>query len=138
MMIKRETDYALRSLIYLSQNKGRIVDVFEIAKERSIPPTFLAKILQKLKKRGIVNSVKGKGGGFYLLKNPKDISVLDIIEIMQGPIYLNFCSVNRKKCKFSNICNMYPLWVNMKKKIEEELKKINFKNLKKEVKLCQK
>lgn len=129
MLIKRKTDYAIRSILYLSQKKNKIVDVNEIAREKFIPSNFLTKILQRLKKKGIIKSFKGKNGGFYLLKNPREINILEIIEIMQGPISLNLCAVDKRKCKLSNVCSLHPLWLEMRKNIERELKRVNFYEL---------
>ncbi|MEN3044875.1 MAG: Rrf2 family transcriptional regulator [Candidatus Hydrothermales bacterium] len=132
MLIKRKTDYAIRSILYLSQKKNKIVDVNEIAREKFIPSNFLTKILQRLKKKGIIKSFKGKNGGFYLLKNPREINILEIIEIMQGPISLNLCAVDKRKCKLSNVCSLHPLWLEMRKNIERELKRVNFYELMKD------
>lgn len=129
MLIKRKTDYAIRSILCLSQKKDNIIDVNEIAREKVVPSIFLAKVLQKLKKAKIVKSLKGRKGGFYLSKSPKEISLLEIIEIMQGPISINLCAIDKRKCKLSDKCSVHPLWVKMRKRIENELKKVNIENL---------
>lgn len=134
MLIKRKTDYAIRSILYLCEKKERMADVNEISKKKHIPKIFLAKILQKLSKKSIVKSLKGRKGGFYLAKDPSKLTLMEIIEIMQGPISINICAVEKRKCKFSNICSVHPVWVEMRKEIEKELKRISFKKLIKKMK----
>ena len=69
LQIRRETDYAIRCLYFLSGKKDAVVMVDEIAREMRIPKTFLAKILQRLAKAGFVQSYVGVKGGFILQKN---------------------------------------------------------------------
>ncbi len=129
MFITRKTDYAIRSILYLCEKKNKIVDVNEIAKQKLIPKIFLSKILQKLCKKGVVKSLKGKKGGFYLAKDPSKLTLMEIIEIMQGPISINICVVNKRKCKLSNLCSVHPIWVNLREEMEEKFKRITFEEL---------
>ncbi|MEO0275493.1 MAG: Rrf2 family transcriptional regulator [candidate division WOR-3 bacterium] len=129
MFITRKTDYAIRSILYLCEKKDKIADVNEISRKKLIPKIFLAKILQKLSKKGIVKSLKGRKGGFYLVKDPSKLNLMEIIELIQGPISINLCAVDKRKCKLSNICSVHPVWVEMRKDIEKELRKISFKKL---------
>ncbi len=129
MFITRKTDYAIRSILYLCEKKNKIADVNEISKQRFIPKIFLAKILQRLNKKGIVRSLKGKGGGFYLLKDPSNLTLMEVIEVMQGPISINICAVDKRKCRLSNTCSVHPIWVNLRKEIEKKFKRITFKEL---------
>lgn len=129
MFIKRKTDYAIRSILYFCEKKNRMADVNEIARKKLIPKIFLAKILQRLSKKGIVKSSKGKGGGFYLLKDPSSLTLMEVIEAMQGPISINLCAIDKRKCKLSNVCTVHPVWVNLRKEIEKKFKRITFKEL---------
>lgn len=132
MLITRKTDYAIRCVLYLSENKGRLANVDEISKSMLIPKSFLAKILQRLEKGGIVESSKGKKGGFTLVKEPKEVSLIEVIEIIQGPLSINVCAIDKRKCNLSNICSVHPVWVKIRKEIEENLKKTSFKELSRE------
>lgn len=129
MFITRKTDYAIRSILHLCEKRNKIADVKEIAREKFIPKIFLSKILQKLSKKGIVKSLKGKGGGFYLLKNPSNLTLMDVIEAIQGPISINLCVIDKRKCKLSNVCTVHPIWINLRKEIEKKFKMITFKEL---------
>jgi len=123
MLVTRETDYAVRCVLYLAGEKDLVANVTEIAHAMHIPKTFLAKILQRLIRGGIVGSLRGMNGGFRLAKKPADISLLDIMEAIQGPAGINVCAVDSKKCHMSSSCAVHPVWVDIRRKVENRLKK---------------
>jgi Rrf2 family protein len=129
LQIKRETDYAIRCLFYLSGKEDEVVMVDEIAQEMRIPKTFLAKILQRLAKAGLVLSYVGVKGGFYIAKNPEEISLYDVITAIEGPVAMNKCTVNKRSCSLSSRCKVHPIWVNVRREIEEVLRKNTFKTI---------
>jgi Rrf2 family protein len=104
--------------------------VEEVAREMSIPRSFLAKILQKLTKAGILKSFRGVKGGFQLAKKRGQISLLDVIEAIQGPTAMNTCAVDKTSCKFSSHCTVHPVWLELRKKVEQHLRKVTFQKLK--------
>jgi Rrf2 family protein len=126
MFVTRQTDYALRCVLYLSRGEDRIASVGEISRAMHVPKSFLAKILQRLVKSEIVTSTRGVRGGFQLAKRPRDISLLDVIEAVQGPTAMNMCSVDRKTCRLSGTCAIHPVWAKLRRDIEERLKKERF------------
>ncbi len=123
MLVTRETDYAMRCVLYLAREKDLVANVTEIAQAMHIPKTFLAKILQRLIRGKIVGSLRGMHGGFTLAKKPTDISLLDIMEAIQGPAGINVCAVDSKKCQMSSTCAVHPVWVDIRKEVELRLKK---------------
>ena len=129
MEITRETDYAIRCVLYLSRQERTIIMVDEISRAMSIPKSFLAKILQKLGKAGIVTSFRGVKGGFRLAKKPKQITLLDIIEAIEGTAAMNRCALDASLCNLSSVCTVHPVWVELRKKVEEYLRKIDFRAL---------
>jgi Rrf2 family protein len=129
MQITRQTDYATRCVLHLARMKERVLVVDDIAIVMDIPKSFLAKILQRLTKAGIVKSSRGIKGGFQLAKNPRQISLLDVIEAIQGPAGMNRCAINKDTCKFSNTCTVHPIWVELRRKVEQHLEKITFQKL---------
>ncbi|MDA8078092.1 MAG: Rrf2 family transcriptional regulator [Nitrospiraceae bacterium] len=129
MQITRETDYAIRCVHYLTRTYGRVTMVDEIAKEMCIPKSFLAKIVQKLSKAGIVRSYRGVKGGFELSRHPGKITLLHVIEATQGPVAMNACAVDPQICGFSSACSIHPVWVEVRKKVENMLRKKNFADL---------
>jgi Rrf2 family protein len=106
-----------------------MTSVSEIAKPMRIPKSFLAKILQKLLKAGLVESSRGINGGFQLAKSPKEISLLDVIEAIEGPVAMNSCAIDKKLCKLSNTCSVHPIWVEIRKEVEKRLMKEDFAKL---------
>ena len=126
MQITRETDYAMRCVLYLSSRTDRTVMVDEIAREMATPKSFLAKILQKLAKAEIVRSFRGVKGGFRLERKPEDISLLDVIEAIEGVVALNACAVDDTICGFSSTCAVHPVWIKLRGEFTELLKRHNF------------
>lgn len=86
-MISKKTKYALKALIYLArqQDKGPIL-IADLAREERIPKKFLELILLALKNSGVLQSKKGKGGGYYLARPPREISMGKVIRILEGPL----------------------------------------------------
>lgn len=104
-MLSKRSEYALKALGYLAGKFGEGPQLIsQISKSKKIPLKFLELILLDLKYAGIVDSKKGKGGGYFLLHHPKKTSIAEVIRIESGPIALLSCvSVNfYKKCKDCN------------------------------------
>ncbi len=92
-MLSKKTKYAFHALTYLGKQESRTpVLISEVAKQTSIPKKFLESILLDLRKAGILNSKMGKGGGYYLLKDAKEVHLADVIRMFNGPIALIPCT----------------------------------------------
>ena len=130
MVITRATEYAIRALLFLAkQPKGQIVFKKDICESQKITPAFLTKILQPLIKDGIVASQRGVGGGFYLLKAPSRISLLDVIKSQEGPIFLNHCLSPEETCHRENICPVKAVWEEANRKLVQTLSDCDFQSL---------
>lgn len=112
-MLSKKTKYAFHALSYLAENqdKGAIL-IQEIATSKNISQKFLESILLDLKKAGILGSKKGKGGGYYLLKRPEEITLAKVIRLLNGPIaWLPCVSLNFYEkcadCPNEATCNMH-------------------------------
>ena len=103
MLITRSTDYAVRALKYLAE-KDKEASAAELTKELKIPWPFMRKIMQLLGKNGFVESRKGPGGGFILLKKPEEILLIELIKLFQGPVCLNQCVFKKKVCSNRSTC----------------------------------
>lgn len=91
-MISKKTKYAINALVYLTKNKAKgPVLISTIAETQNIPQKFLEAILLDLKNAGILNSKKGRGGGYYLLKDPKKVNLAQVMRLFDGPIALLPC-----------------------------------------------
>jgi Rrf2 family protein len=91
-MLSKKSQYAFKALIYLAErfDKGPVL-ISEVSKKKKIPLKFLENILLELKKADILGSKKGKGGGYFLKKNPSKIRVANIIRLTNGPIAMLPC-----------------------------------------------
>jgi Rrf2 family protein len=91
-MLSQKARYALRALLVLAERNDRDpMQIADIAHEADVPRKFLEQILLELKKRGIVQSHRGRQGGYALGKAPKEISFADIIRVTDGPLALAPC-----------------------------------------------
>ena len=91
-MLSKKTKYGLKALTFLASQKGKEpVQIAEIAKQENISQKFLESILLSLRKTGLLGSKKGKGGGYYLIKEPKKIQMTEVMRILEGPIAMVSC-----------------------------------------------
>jgi Rrf2 family protein len=100
-MLSKKTQYAFKALIYLTEQTGRgPILISEISQKKNIPLKFLENILLELKKAGVLESKKGKGGGYYFGMDPRKVSLAKVMRLLDGPIALLPCvSLNfYKKC----------------------------------------
>lgn len=119
-MISKKTKYAINALVHLAKlwEQGPTL-IGDIAKAENIPQKFLEAILLDLKKAGILASRKGKGGGYYLLKNPNDVSMADVVRLVDGPIALLPCTTHRyyqrcEECKDEENCGIRSVFLEVR------------------------
>ncbi len=112
MKLTKKADYALRAVFHITQlPEGELASIGQIAKEQSAPREFLAKILKQLTRVKILRSYQGIHGGYQLARPPKEISFLDVIEGVEGPISLNqCCRENVGCCNIFDDCKMRHFW----------------------------
>lgn len=104
-MLSAKAQYAIHALTYLGEHYQQgYIPINQIAEKRKIPAKFLEAILLELRKAGILGSKAGKNGGYYLLKPPKEIPMVTILRLMDGPIALLPC-VSKK---FYEPCRLCP------------------------------
>src|SRR5512143_3291489 len=99
MQITRQADYAVRAVLHLARvgNSERSA-TSTVAKEQSIPPSFLAKIISQLSIAGLLHTSRGARGGVMLARDAGDITLLDVVEAIDGPITLNECVHDTADC----------------------------------------
>ena len=130
MKLTRGGEYGIRGVLYLAhQDHGKISMLSAIAKAQDVPPRFLAKIFQALAKAGIVRSYRGAKGGFSLGRAAGEITIKDVIEAIEGPIYLNVCLVGPGECTRDKICPMHRVWEEAQEKMMGVLGRTNFSDL---------
>src|SRR5574341_278662 len=130
MKLARGGEYGIRGVLYLAQqDNGKLNMLSAIAKAQDVPPRFLAKIFQALAKAGIVKSHRGAKGGFSLARPPAEITMKDVIEAIEGPIFLNVCLVGPGECTREKICSMHAVWEEAQEKMMDVLARASFAEL---------
>lgn len=120
-MFKKETEYALRGLVYIQvQNRlERRPGIAEIAAEIEAPKEFTAKILQRLVRIGFVQSMKGKNGGFYFDSEKPDLALKDVIIAIEGNQMFTGCGFGLKYCNEKNPCPLHESYSPIRKSINQ-------------------
>jgi Rrf2 family protein len=119
-MLSKKTKYGLKALTYLASSpKGEPVQISEIAEQENISQKFLESILLSLRKTGFLGSKKGKGGGYYLIKDPSEIVMTSVIRVLEGPIAMVPCvSLNFYEkcddCPDENKCAVHKLMIQVR------------------------
>lgn len=128
-VIRRNSDYALRSLSYMARfPKGRNLTAKAIAAEGDVPVVFLRKTFQKLSKAKIIDSKRGPRGGFYLLKGLADISLKEILEAVQGRVVLSDCLFEDDACSRAKRCRVRKRLSDAQKKFADLLDEYTLKD----------
>jgi len=110
--VTRQADYALRAATEIARlPEGERVATATIASQQNIPLPFLAKIISQLVVRGILETVRGASGGVNLARLPQDITMLEIIEAIDGPISLNRCTRDPSVCEQMSSCPFCEIFV---------------------------
>ena len=127
MQITRQADYAVRAVLYLALlGPDRRAATSQIAENQQIPPSFLAKIVSQLSVAGLLQTSRGARGGVSLARAPESISILDVVEAIDGPILLNECVANSHGCHFDSECSMRSTWLDMQDVLVTRLKSKTF------------
>ncbi|MEX0313876.1 MAG: Rrf2 family transcriptional regulator [Allomuricauda sp.] len=119
-MLSKKTKYGLKALTYLASLESREpVQIAEIAKHENISQKFLESILLTLRRNGFLGSKKGKGGGYYLIKEPEDILMTAVMRVLEGPIAMVPCvSLNFYEkcadCPDENKCSVNKLMLQVR------------------------
>src|SRR5256714_13103935 len=111
LQISRKIDYGLRAMIHRAGlPAAKIASLQDLSVTLHIPREFLAKILNVLTGKGLVRSSRGAHGGYQLARPARDISFLEVIEAVEGPVQLNVCLDDNDRCDVSAGCTMYQIW----------------------------
>lgn len=133
-LLTKDTDYAVRALLVLAQNKKSFISIKDISLKEQIPYHFLRRVVQKLIKNKIVESKEGALGGVKLVKDPLKIKIVDIIKIFQGSIELSQCMFRKKICPNRNGCVLRKEIKRVEKIVTEEFDGISIAKLLKNMK----
>ena len=127
MQITRQADYAIRAVRYLAkQEQNERAATSTVAREMKIPPSFLAKIISQLSIAGLLHTSRGARGGVSLAREAKEITLLDVVEAIDGPILLNECVGDPAGCSFSDDCPLHPIWADAQAQLVKRLRETKF------------
>ncbi len=127
--VLQQSDYAIRCLLFLVENRERLATKTEIAKAVDAPDLFVAKILQRLVKANVLVSVRGIHGGFSLAREPAAISLLDVLGASQASLAFRPCVLNPKACPLQDTCPSRPVWGRIYENTIRELRQTTFDKL---------
>ena len=119
-MLSKKTKYGLKALTFIAkQEEKTLVQIATIAKSENISHKFLESILLTLRKSGFLGAKKGKGGGYYLLRDAVDIKMTEVIRVLEGPIAMVPCvSLNFYEkcddCPDENACSVHKLMIQVR------------------------
>ncbi len=128
-MITKNSDYAIRAIIYLAGHRERFVPSSEIAEQENIPLIYLRRILQQLIKSKIAESKEGATGGVKLKAEPKNISVAQIINIIQGGIQMLDCMFRKQICENRAHCVLRKKIMSIEEKVKQEFLQLSIQDL---------
>lgn len=133
MRLTTQSEYALVSLRALCQGaNGKPLSINSIATQEKMSKDYVEQLFLKLKRAGIVHSVKGAHGGYLLSRDPAQITIREVIEALEGNIYETFCSPEVKEnivCTHFTQCSLRPVWRKLKELIDGFFSKITLATL---------
>jgi Rrf2 family protein len=128
--LTRRGEYAIRGMIYLAQKPtGTLFSLAEIAAAIDAPVSFCAKIFQSLVRAGFVTSARGVGGGLTIGKKGLSITLLELVERVEGPILLNKCLSGPQTCSRDNQCKVHYVWNDIQSEITKKLSAVTLADL---------
>ena len=117
-MLSRPCTYAIRALSYLAmQPPGKLTGSREISGHEDIPNSFLCKILLDLRRKRLLRSYKGTGGGYELALPPDKISLLMIVEAIEGELSFSGCILEDKECSTHGECALHDSWLKLRNQL---------------------
>lgn len=130
MQLNITTDYMIRTMLYLASSGGRRSSA-DIAEAMFISHGYLSKITNKLKTAGLIGVQKGAGGGFFLTRSPKEITLLDLVECSEGSIKINRCLQRDEYCnRFAvDVCPVHKCFKRIQELLETSLASITMADL---------
>lgn len=137
VIFSKKCEYGLQAVLYMAaKEQGCVCPSDEIAEKLKIPKEFISKILQSLTSSGIIESKKGKSGGFLLAKNPSQIKLIDIVDAIDGLEIFNSCVLGFPECSPEQPCPVHDKWGELRNKAynmltDETLDKFKEKTLNK-------
>jgi Rrf2 family protein len=133
LKLTKKADYALMAMKHLAERSSQgSLSAKDVADAYGIPPEALAKILQKLVKAGLLHSQHGTNGGYMLARPAHTISAFEVIQAIDGPLFITSCITVRGECDQSDRCNIREPLRKVNDSIEAVLKRIKISQMREE------
>jgi Rrf2 family protein len=128
--ITRQADYAVRAMVYLAELPldGRVATA-SISRAEDVPLPFLTKVISRLATAGLVVTSRGMGGGVSLARSPDKITLLQVVEAVDGPIVLNYCLLRPGTCEQEPYCAAHDVWADIQTRFVQELDAVTIAEL---------
>lgn len=124
--LSRKTNYGLELMLYLAKGKTKKpISLKEVAKRKKLPLKYLEQVALKLKESGLLLSKEGKGGGYSLAFKPSEISVAEVVEVLEGPVEVGSCS----GCPSASLCGQKSVWQDLGEKVRETMEEKTLKDM---------
>ena len=117
----RRTDYAIRALVFIANAEESPVKARDVGEAMDLPTGVLQQVLRELQVAGIVSSRPGPAGGFALARPPDQITVLQIVEAMEGPLRTSACALRGGPCHWDDVCALHRVWSSAREALCGEL-----------------
>ena len=116
--LTKRTDYGLELMAVLAENHGQgPLSLRQIAKKKKLPFKYLEQVVIPLREAGLIEAKEGKGGGYFLEKSPKKVSVAEIVEALEGPVEVGYCA----GCPKAAFCGQKDVWAEVGDKVRETI-----------------
>lgn len=130
LRLSTKGQYGVRAMFEIARGyPGRPVTIREISEQQDVSVAYLEQILNRLRKAGLIRSVKGPGGGYLLAASPEEISIASILDELEGPVAITSCLDPGEGCVRVDSCVTHLLWKALGEQIEGYLKTISLRNL---------
>lgn len=131
MRFSARGEYGVKAIIDVALfSKDSPVQVKEISRRQGIPERFLEQVMSSLKRSGLVESIRGAQGGYFLSRDPSSVSLADVIEAVEGPLHVMSCTSEKNtRCKEKELCALKDVWSDVQEVITNALDSITLENL---------
>ena len=129
MRLSTRGKYGLYAMHFLAQHQDDGPQSLNRIASTGIPRQYLEQLLGSLRRSGLILSVRGANGGYQIARPPAEISMLDVIDAMEGPLVLNECISDDRHCAKSDQCRVRSVWEKLTESINGELAKVTLKDM---------
>ena len=129
MDITRRTDYAIRLIVALIENEGKPLSVRDAAEQQNVPYAFARSIQHDLALNGFTTSIRGTHGGMVLIRDPHTLTLLDLIEALQGVVNVSICTTSSGWCNREETCSFHNVWEGANELLRDYLSSVSIKDI---------